>query len=317
MKFLVGVDIGNYSFNVATKTITFSNLPDLVSQEQILLVTNVKTGTVIYQFNSYDLGGTFSGGVLTLRTDLSGMTDTDPLQIFIEYPHPMNVESLLRKGVAGGERSRFDTSHVYNPETFFPRNHMFNINTREILNNTQQYPTLPLEWVDLNWITDYPTSVVGNGNNNDYPDGFNVLFYHNPTMTNESGFYVYPKQNRTLYIKEIHVMCEVANRTDVSKPIDKNGQVMIWSHSGSEYCRARTISDLTTIADFSFVRPSLFNPNMWTYKYIVRSEPPGRIVGDSGDYFQIKMSGDSFPDNDYMTSLYFFFKMWELHTDKE
>jgi hypothetical protein len=56
--------------------------------EQFLLITNVSTGEVIYQFNKPTKGGTVAsaGGqtTLTLEANTSGMSSTDRLQAFVE-----------------------------------------------------------------------------------------------------------------------------------------------------------------------------------------------------------------------------------------
>ena len=49
MKVLVGTDIGNYTYVPATGTITFSGLP-LLTLDQILVITHVATGTIVYNF---------------------------------------------------------------------------------------------------------------------------------------------------------------------------------------------------------------------------------------------------------------------------
>lgn len=77
--------IDKYTFNKTAKTITFPDLGD-IRLEGFQLITNVTTGTIIYQFNSSAKLGTISGNVLTLVYDTTTMNNTDKLQIIY---HPI------------------------------------------------------------------------------------------------------------------------------------------------------------------------------------------------------------------------------------
>lgn len=81
-KVLIGSDLGSYSFNKTAKTVTFSGFKPVL--EEILLITDVTNGTIIYQFNDVTKGGTLSGQVLTLTydTNTGSFANTDSLQIF-------------------------------------------------------------------------------------------------------------------------------------------------------------------------------------------------------------------------------------------
>lgn len=74
----------DYTFDKTAKTITFtgSTKPTLI--EQMLLVTNVTSNTIVYNFADPALGGTISGSVLTLDYDTSAMNNADKLQIFYD-----------------------------------------------------------------------------------------------------------------------------------------------------------------------------------------------------------------------------------------
>lgn len=77
--------IDNYSFNKTAKTITFNQYPS-VRLEGIKLITNVTTGTIIYQFNASAKLGTVSNNILTLAYDTSAMSDADKLMIIYDPP---------------------------------------------------------------------------------------------------------------------------------------------------------------------------------------------------------------------------------------
>ena len=73
-----------YTFNANTGTVTFGDSLTGLELQNVALITNVTTNTVIYQFNKSGFGGSLTGLILTLDYDTSAMSDSDDLQIFIE-----------------------------------------------------------------------------------------------------------------------------------------------------------------------------------------------------------------------------------------
>lgn len=84
MKQFVGTEIGGYSFSAASQQVTLTGLNTL-TLEQVLLITNVTTNQVIYQFNNPALGGSISSNVITLDFNTTAMNNADRLQIIIDY----------------------------------------------------------------------------------------------------------------------------------------------------------------------------------------------------------------------------------------
>lgn len=84
MKQIIGTDVGSYSFNTITKQITLTGLSP-VTQQQLLLITNTTRNVVVYQFNNPALSASIAGNVITLTASLAGMTNSDSLQIIIDY----------------------------------------------------------------------------------------------------------------------------------------------------------------------------------------------------------------------------------------
>lgn len=75
--------ITNYSFNATSGTVTFLDYLR-ISLDSILLITNVNTNTIIYNFAGIGKGGSVSGNVLTLDFNTSAMSNSDPLQIYYD-----------------------------------------------------------------------------------------------------------------------------------------------------------------------------------------------------------------------------------------
>jgi hypothetical protein len=77
--------IDTYIFDAVNSKIT---LPDMASLklEGFQLITNITTGTIIYQFNNASKKGTVSGKTLTLAFNTSAMSSTDKLQIIYNPP---------------------------------------------------------------------------------------------------------------------------------------------------------------------------------------------------------------------------------------
>ena len=73
-----------YGFTPASRQVTITKLSS-VSLEQLLLITNVTTNTIIYNFADPAYGATVLGNVITLDYDTTSMNASDKLQIFIDY----------------------------------------------------------------------------------------------------------------------------------------------------------------------------------------------------------------------------------------
>lgn len=77
------IRISNYSFNSATQQVTFNGYTQ-VSLDGVLLITNVTSNIIIYNFADPNLGGTISGNILTLDYNTSAMSNSDKLQIYYD-----------------------------------------------------------------------------------------------------------------------------------------------------------------------------------------------------------------------------------------
>ena len=75
--------ITNYTFNAASKTITFLGYSRILL-DSVLLITNVTDNVIIYNFAGAGKGGTVSGNVLTLEFDTTTMSNGDSLQIYYD-----------------------------------------------------------------------------------------------------------------------------------------------------------------------------------------------------------------------------------------
>ena len=85
----------DYTFNAATKQITF-NTTDVVSLNQVLVITNVTDNVIIYNFADAAKGGTIANNVLTLTFDTTAMSNTNSLQIFLDlYGTPSTDDSVV------------------------------------------------------------------------------------------------------------------------------------------------------------------------------------------------------------------------------
>jgi hypothetical protein len=85
MKLIVGTQIGSYTFDAAAGEITLAGLPT-IQLSQLQLITNMTDNVVIYQFNNPAKGGSISSNVITLTYNTAAMSDTDSLQIILDYP---------------------------------------------------------------------------------------------------------------------------------------------------------------------------------------------------------------------------------------
>jgi len=100
MKRLVGTDIvGGYTFNPASKTVTFTGLQYTITLANILLITNTTANTIIYNFADSTNGAvSFANNVLTLDYNSVSMNASDVLQIYIDVEsYEESLATLLRR----------------------------------------------------------------------------------------------------------------------------------------------------------------------------------------------------------------------------
>jgi hypothetical protein len=90
---------GSYTFNAASKTVTFSGLRSAITLANILLITNVTRNTIIYNFADVATGATsFNNNVLTLTYDTTSQSNSDVLQIFLDVESKdESLHDLLRR----------------------------------------------------------------------------------------------------------------------------------------------------------------------------------------------------------------------------
>lgn len=82
--------IENYTFNPATKQIVIID-DENITQEKLLLITNMTDGIIIYNFADSTTRGNISGNIITLNYNTTSMSDTDKLQIWVENTNPLMV----------------------------------------------------------------------------------------------------------------------------------------------------------------------------------------------------------------------------------
>ena len=90
--------ITSYAFDAANKKVTFLDLL-FVEQERILLITNVSTNTIIYNFADSTKGGTTAANVLTLTYNTASMSNSHSLQIYYDVEQETesnNIEGILK-----------------------------------------------------------------------------------------------------------------------------------------------------------------------------------------------------------------------------
>lgn len=85
----------DYTFTPSLKQIRF-NTTDTVTLENVLLITNVSTNTIIYNFANPAQGGTISSNVLTLTYDTTAMSSSHKLQIFLDLKGSPATENTLQ-----------------------------------------------------------------------------------------------------------------------------------------------------------------------------------------------------------------------------
>jgi hypothetical protein len=90
--------ISNYTFNPTSKTITFNDY-SLIELESILLITNVSSNQIIYNFADPCYGAGVNGNTVTLVYDTTLMSSSDALQIYYDDGESASTE-LTQQGIS-------------------------------------------------------------------------------------------------------------------------------------------------------------------------------------------------------------------------
>lgn len=93
-KIIVGVNLGNYTFNAGAKTITINGISTL-TLKCFLLIVNVTRNIVIYSPVINGRGATLAGNILTLQYDTTSQLNSDELQIHIALDQRFDPISQL------------------------------------------------------------------------------------------------------------------------------------------------------------------------------------------------------------------------------
>ena len=89
------IKLDNYTFNPAAKTVTFTDYASL-NLSDVILITNVTDGTIIFNFASPNLVGSVAANVLTLNYDTTAMSSTDKLAIYLDDAYtPSSDEAIV------------------------------------------------------------------------------------------------------------------------------------------------------------------------------------------------------------------------------
>lgn len=84
--------VDSYTFTASAKTVKFNDYGE-IKLEGVKLITNITTGTIIYQFNDATKNGTVSNNILNLTYDTTGMSNSDKLMIIYEAPEARSIMS--------------------------------------------------------------------------------------------------------------------------------------------------------------------------------------------------------------------------------
>ena len=117
----------NYTFDASEKTIVIRD--EFISQKELLLITNVTDGKIIYNFSNVNLGASLvsyddntGDTTIVLVYDTTGMSDSDELQIYydkasVEFEPVEALIDPVSKIRVSNPNTLVDTDFEYGPQT--------------------------------------------------------------------------------------------------------------------------------------------------------------------------------------------------------
>jgi hypothetical protein len=128
--------ISNYTFNPTSKTITFNDY-SLIELESILLITNVSSNQIIYNFADPCYGAGVNGNTVTLVYDTTSMSSSDALQIYYDDGESASTE-LTQQGIS----DMIDYLKLIFQNTKVLSTQDLNQRQRVVVDNTLSMPTI-------------------------------------------------------------------------------------------------------------------------------------------------------------------------------
>ena len=99
--------IQTYTFSPNTKQVTLSGV-GTVALEALLLITNVTTNTIIYNFADPAKGATVVGNTLTLDYNTVGMNSNDTLQIYYDVPSLTPATQQMQSSILAQQQANLE-----------------------------------------------------------------------------------------------------------------------------------------------------------------------------------------------------------------
>jgi len=229
----------HYIFDPATRTVTIPN--KVIPREQLLLVTNVSSNTVIFNFSDPDLKTTTytapyssTGTQFVLQYNTASMTANDPLLILADFAEQMDISETLQDAT--------DKLRVTTPES--------------LIDTDFEYGLQPIKWESQSFIQNIPSFFFRGGGNS-----LNVINIAGGAATAGGRSLV------TVTAGEPHQLT--------------TGDVVLITDSNTSNCNGIfSVSSTPTLASFTFVAKGLVGTsNIITSSTLIQGGAPYDING--------------------------------------
>jgi hypothetical protein len=232
----------HYIFDPATKTVTIPN--KVIPREQLLLVTNVSSNTVIFNFSDPDLKTTTytapyssTGTQFVLQYNTASMSANDPLLILADFAEQMDISETLQDST--------DKLRIAAPQS--------------LIDTDFEYGLQPIKWESQAFIQNNPTYYIRGGGNS-----LSVININGGSST-----------NTTAGIRSfVTVTCDQPHGLTT-------GDIVVISDSNTSTCNgAFAVSSVATTTSFTFVAKGLVSSiNIILSSTVIQAGAPYDING--------------------------------------
>jgi hypothetical protein len=243
----------HYTFDPATRTVTIPNR--VIPREQLLLVTNVSSNTVVFNFSDPDLKTTTytapyssTGTQFVLQYNTASMSSASPLLILADFPEQVDISETLQDAT--------DKLRVAAPQS--------------LIDTDFEYGLQPIKWESQAFIQNIPSYFLRGGGNS-------------LEITNINGG---SSTNTTAGIRSfVTVTCAQPHNLTT-------GDIVLITDSNTSTCNgAFAVSSTPTIATFTFVAKGLVSSiNIITSSTLIQG---GAVYDINGIPLRLNVTGIS------------------------